>query len=166
MQHDHQTTPFEKKEFPVVLVCDGVRGPANIGSLFRVCDAFGVSELVLSDTEFNPNSARMRKTARDTFKKVRWSLSRDLPLLLKHYREAGYLLLGLEIATNSEPIERFSWDKQEKLVLVVGNEQNGISGQVLSFMDKTLHIELFGVNSSINVTHATAIALFHLTRGE
>jgi len=164
-QYSHRTTPFEKRAFPLVLFCDGVQGPANIGSLFRICDAFGVSELIFNEADFDERSPRMRKTSRDTYKRVNWSQTTDPVKFLKQYREAGYTLVALEITTDSEDLNTFKWDRKEKIALVVGNEQYGVSDKVLSMVDHTLHIKMFGVNSSINVSHASAIALYHLTRG-
>lgn len=163
-QHTHRTTPFKKREFPIVIICDGVQGPANIGSLFRVSDAFGVSELVFMAGDISMQSPRMRKTSRDTYKKVSWSESDNPAKLLEHYREAGYILVALEISSKSKELSGFNWDKDQKIALIVGNEQHGISQEVLSLADHVLHIELFGENSSINVSHAAAIALYELTR--
>jgi len=163
-QHTHRTTPFKKRAFPIVVICDGVQGPANIGSLFRISDAFGVSELVFMSGDISIKSPRMRKTARDTFNKVSWSESDNPVKLLEHYREAGYVLVALEITSQSEDLSGFKWDKDQKFALIVGNEQHGITKEALSLADYVLHIELFGENSSINVSHATAVALYELTR--
>ncbi len=163
MQHSHESTPFTKRDFPIVLICDGVNGPANIGSLFRISEAFGVQEIIFGNAEIDFESSRLKRTARDTQAKVSYSVSEDLAETTRHLREGGYMIAALEISEKSKLIKDFKWNKQEKLALIVGNEANGISEAILKTADKVLHIELFGENSSINVGHATAIALYQLT---
>jgi tRNA G18 (ribose-2'-O)-methylase SpoU len=163
VQHTHETTPFTKRDFPIVLLCDGVSGPANIGALFRISEAFGVSEIIFGNAEIDFASSRLKRTARDTQGKVSYSVSEDLAETTRHLREGGYFIAALEITEKSKPIEDFEWNKKEKLALILGNEANGISEDILKTADRVLHIELFGENSSINVAHAAAIALYQLT---
>jgi tRNA G18 (ribose-2'-O)-methylase SpoU len=47
MQLTHDTTKFNKKTFPITIICDNVNNAPNIGALFRVCDAFGVEKIIL-----------------------------------------------------------------------------------------------------------------------
>ncbi len=164
VQLSHNSNTFEKKDFPIVLVCDDVRGPANIGALFRIAEAFGVAEIIFGNAQPDLSSPRMKRTSRDSHLRVAHSVSEDIHTIIQHMKEGGYEIISLEITDDSERIENFKWDRQRKLALVVGNEANGISEAVLADSDKILHIELFGNNSSINVAQATAIALYQLTR--
>ncbi len=163
VQHSHKTTSFVKKEFPIVLLCDGVSGPANIGSLFRIAEAFGIPEIIFGNANIDLSSNRMKRTARETYLKVAATVSEDLLQTAEHFREAGYLFVALEVTENSVPIQDFELSQNSNVVLMVGSEQNGISDEMLSLADASIHIELFGENSSINVAQATAIALYKLT---
>lgn len=163
-QHSHRTTPFEKKEFPLVIICDQVKGPANLGSLFRVSDAFGVKELVFCGHEVDLESQRMKRTSRETHLKVVSSVFDSVEHAIHEYREAGYTIVALEITKTSNRLSDYKWEAGASIALVIGNEQHGISEKALSMCDETLHIELYGENSSINVSHATAIALYQLTQ--
>lgn len=162
-QHSHKTTPFEKKEFPLVIICDGVQGPANIGSLFRVADAFGVAELIFTNSKIDLSSPRMKRTARETYNKVNHCMFLTAAEAIQEYRQAGYMIMALEITQNSDSLDSFKWEPNTRLALVVGNEQQGVSEDSLELSDAVCHIEMFGENSSINVSHATAIALYKLT---
>lgn len=163
MQHSHKTTPFIEKEFPIVLLCDGVSGPANIGSLFRIAEAFGIAEIIFGNANIDLSSNRMKRTARDAHLKMATTIAEDLVEIAEHFREAGYLIIALEITKTSIPIQNFELPQNSNVVLMVGNEQNGISDEMLALADATIHIDLFGENSSINVAQATAIALYKLT---
>ena len=69
-QLTHHTTEFEERKFPLVLVLDGVASPANIGSLFRLADAFNIEKLILCGPELDLNTPRIQKTARSTIARV------------------------------------------------------------------------------------------------
>jgi tRNA G18 (ribose-2'-O)-methylase SpoU len=47
MQLHHESVPFQNQQFPIVLVCDCILFQPNIGSLFRISEAFGVEKIVL-----------------------------------------------------------------------------------------------------------------------
>ena len=166
VQLSHNSNTFVPRDFPIVLVCDGVKGPANIGSLFRIAEAFGVAEIVFGNASVDMDSPRMKRTSREAHSKVPYSISEDLYTTLLHLREGGYELVSLEISDNSSLIDSFGWNQSDKLALIVGNEANGISEAILKESDSVLHIELFGTNSSINVAQATAIALYQLTKSK
>ncbi|MDC8004166.1 TrmH family RNA methyltransferase [Aureisphaera galaxeae] len=162
-QHTHTTTPFSPTQHPIVVICNQVTGPANIGGLFRICDAFGIERLVF-DHEIDLTSPRLRKTARNTFSTVNHSVEEDLPTYIATLKEQGYRAIGLEITSESRPIQSLEFEKGEKITLVIGGERLGISESVLNALDDCAHIEMFGANSSMNVTQATAVALFELTK--
>ena len=163
-QHTHQSSPFKKRNFPIILVCDNVRGPANIGSLFRLADAFGISKLICCGHNPDLKAARLKKTARETQRFVSFSTEDDIVKLLSSLKNEGHHILGLEITDSSTPLQEATYPKDAKLVLVLGNEKHGLSEESLGLCTKVHHIELYGENSSINVSTSAAIALFELTK--
>ncbi|GAB5399456.1 MAG: hypothetical protein Aureis2KO_10410 [Aureisphaera sp.] len=163
VQHSHNTTPFSESKHPIIVIGNQVTGPANIGGLFRLCDAFGIEKLVL-DREIDLSSPRLRKTARNTFTTVNYAYVPDLTSYIPELKSKGYRILGLEITSTSTPIQTYSKGANEKIALIIGSEQHGIREDLLQLLDTCIHIEMFGTNSSMNVTQATAIALFELTK--
>jgi len=162
-QHSHNTTPFRSKKNSIVLVSDGVQSPANIGGLFRICEAFGISNIVFGGTTIDVTSARIKKTARETHLKIPFTVVENINASVKLLKKDGYRIIALEITKLSNPIQELSRSDLKKIVLIVGNEQNGISEETLKIASQVVHIEMFGSNSSMNVVQATGIALFSLT---
>lgn len=162
-QHSHTSTPFSEQKFPIVVLSDGIKSPANIGALFRVCDAFGASEILFFNSEIDLKSTRLRRTARDTQQKVPFRTIDSIENTLMEYKKEGYQLLGLEITDNSTGIHELKAQASGKVVLVIGNERHGISEETIERLDHCHHIEMFGVNSSMNVIQATSVALYVLT---
>ncbi len=161
-QHTHTTTSFAVKKFPIVLICDGVQSPSNIGSLFRICDALGVSEIIFCDALINFKSPRLQKTARSTQKSVKYSESTSIVATIENLKENDFKIVALEITDTSISLENFTLPRDQKIALVIGNEQKGVSREVLQTNPTTIHIEMFGENSSMNVVQATSIALYSI----
>ncbi len=159
IQHTHKTSSFLSKKFPIMLVCDGVESPSNIGSLFRICDAFGVSEIIFCNSDLNIKSPRLQKTARSTQNRVAYSNSSDIIETIVELNKNDFTTVALEITDSSISLEKLFLEKDQKIALIIGNEQQGVSEKVLQLVEKTTHIEMYGENSSMNVVQATSIAL-------
>jgi len=158
LQHNNTNNSINK--FPIKLLCDGVKSPSNIGALFRICDALGVSEIIFCKTDINIKSSRLQKTARSTQKKVLYTISTDIVSEINNFKKEGFQIIALEITDKSISVENISVSKEQKTVLIIGNEQNGISEEVLNLADQVISIPMFGENSSMNVVQATSIALY------
>ena len=46
IQLSHKESNHSEKVFPIVLICDGLKSPSNIGGVFRVCDALGIPKII------------------------------------------------------------------------------------------------------------------------
>ncbi|MGS2740640.1 TrmH family RNA methyltransferase [Sinomicrobium sp. M5D2P17] len=164
MQLTHSNNPFQKKEFPLIIVCDTVTGPANVGGLFRIAEAFGIREIRFCGSRSPEFSPRMKKTARAADKYVPYSYNEDTKNTIAGLKEEGYTLIALEITGESSSVSRFDFSDFPKIALIIGNENLGISPEIIRNSDHCIHIEMFGSNSSMNVVQATGIALYEMTR--
>ncbi len=164
IQQKHDTNPFQEKSFPLVLLLDNISGPANLGSLFRLADAFNIEKIVSCGPSVDLTSNRLKRTARATIDSMAFEQQEDPVSACREYAEKGYSILALEIARGSQPVESMSYSEFHKIVLVLGNENSGISEEVLGIADLKLHINMFGKNSSMNVAQACGIAFFEITK--
>lgn len=163
-QLSHFDDKFKKKKFPVILLLDNITGEANIGSIFRLADAFNVEKMVFSGIEPNLNSRRLQKTSRSTHKTVTYEYAKDaIDFIGKSKASAD--IYALEITSTSIPVENFHFFHGKKgIILILGNEALGINSDILKIADKHLHINMFGNNSSMNVAQATGIALYEISK--
>jgi tRNA G18 (ribose-2'-O)-methylase SpoU len=70
----------------------------------------------------------------------------------------------LEITNNSKPLGKFTFPKNKKIALIIGDENFGVSEAVLNLSEDIIHINMFGQNSSMNVVQATSITLYEISR--
>jgi tRNA G18 (ribose-2'-O)-methylase SpoU len=155
---------FPIKKFPIVVLTDNLTGEANIGSLFRLADSFNIEKIVFTGTPVNLESNRLKRTARATIQNVENEFFEDPEDAIKKYTEAGYTALALEITSDSVAFSKINFENEQKVLLVIGNERHGISKNLLSFITLKVHVEMFGRNSSMNVSQATGIALYEITK--
>lgn len=111
MQLNHYNTKFTKREFPITIVCDNITNAPNIGSLFRIADAFGVKELIFCG-EHIPLGRKMTKTSRATEKVVSHQINVSAIEVVKILKAKNYGIISLEITANSKAIHEFSVSKK------------------------------------------------------
>ena len=164
MQLQHHNTSLKRPKHSIILLCDSVNSPANIGGLFRIADSFGIQKLVFGGVEVDLKSPRLKRTARSTQNWIPIEDKVNLDDYVSKLVSEGYTPVALEITENSVPIDKYIVPENAKIALVIGDENTGISEKVLNQCKKQIHITMFGKNSSMNVSQATAIALYELTK--
>lgn len=162
-QLTHYNTNFKKRSFPITLVCENVTNAPNIGSLFRIADAFGVEKLILCGESIHLGR-KMTKTSRSAEKVVEFDVKDNATEVVKALKKEGYAIISLEITSNSLPIHSFQFSEEKPIALVIGDENFGVSESILKLSNNIIHIDMFGQNSSMNVVQATNIALYEITK--
>ena len=142
---------------------DNITGEANIGSLFRLADAFGIEKIIFCGTRPNLNSNRLKRTARNTHNTVEFEFFEGPVGIIKNLLAENYKSVALEITSQSSPIDEISLFPDDKILLIAGNERHGISREVLELVNNTHHIQMYGKNSSMNVAQSVGIALYEIT---
>lgn len=163
MQLTHYTSKFNPHTFPIILICENLTNAANIGSIFRTSDAFGIEKIIFCGTPV-PFGRKMAQTSRSTEKHVHFEWCDNAENLVKNLKSLNYQILALEITDNSQSLRSFKVPPQHPIALLVGDENFGISEVLLELSDDIIHIDMFGQNSSMNVVQATTIALYELTK--
>lgn len=163
MQLNHYTSKFTKQHFPIILISDNVSHAANLGSLFRTADAFGVAHIILGGPIVELGR-KFTKTSRATEQAVSFEQLETLHDKIEDLKSQNYTLIALEITDQSIPISELNLPKNAKIAFIIGDENHGISAPLLDSCDHSVHIEMYGQNSSMNVVQATSIALYEFTK--
>ncbi|MDB5167344.1 MAG: hypothetical protein JWN26_489 [Candidatus Saccharibacteria bacterium] len=157
----------------IIVIAHNIRSTHNVGSIFRTSEGFGVSKIILSGytpyplTESderlphiaNKLTGQIHKTAlgAETMVPFEYQIEPDLDAL----QEQGYRIVGLE--QNKRSIMMSDYTPPDKIVLLLGEEVEGITAELLSQCDDLLEIAMVGKKESFNVSVATGIALYALT---
>ena len=160
-QLQHTEIENSQQQFPITIVCDAIRTPENIGMCFRIAESFGVSKIYLHETSPTIENRIVKKTARNTLTQIEHERYSDFNQTINSLKGDGNTIIGIEITDQSVNIQKFDFNNHEKIVLLLGSERNGIEN--INLVDSTVAIPMYGRNSSMNVIHSLAIALYEVT---
>ncbi|MDG5490107.1 RNA methyltransferase [Psychroserpens sp. SPM9] len=143
----------------LILALDDVRDPGNLGTIIRLCDWFGIKQLLCSKATVDCYNSKVVQATMGSLTRVNIQYL-DLEAYLKTYAHAvfGTFMDGNTVYSESLP---------DQGVIVMGNEANGISEAIEKLVTKKLSIPRFGnlkVTESLNVATATAIILSEFKR--
>lgn len=154
--------PNRQNEKPssITVALDDIRDPGNMGTIIRLCDWFGISQIVCSRETVDLYNPKVVQATMGSIARVNVSYV-DLPQYLSQAEVPvfGTFMDGKNIYRESLP---------QKCILVFGNEANGISPEVEKEVQARLAIPRFGdlqKTESLNVATATAIFLSEFKRG-
>lgn len=162
-QLNHEQISFEKRIFPITLVCDSIYFQDNIGSVFRIAEAFGVEKILFLGNPVQFNYRKINRTSRNTHKLIPHQIFEKQEELITHLQQKKLYCIALEITDKSKNIQEIQLPKKQNIALIIGSEISGTSPEFLNIADQTVHITMYGLNSSMNVVQATGIALYEIT---
>lgn len=160
-QLHHTEIENQQQQFPITIVCDAIRTPENIGMCFRVSESFGVQKIYVHENSPSEENRIVKKTARNTLSQIEHERYADFDQLIKQLKDEGNTIIGIEITDKSVDIQQYDFKLHDKVVLLLGSERNGIEN--INVVDTTVAIPMYGRNSSMNVIHSLAIALYEIT---
>lgn len=144
--------------FSISVCADGMRSPFNVGALLRLIDNFGFAKLILAQSTVKLDHPQCVKAARGCENWIPVERPSSLADWLKQF---DGLVVGMETGANA--IEIAKWRPPEKLAVVIGQEQYGISPEIQNLCHQLLKIPTFGNKASMNVSHALAVFGYHVT---
>jgi tRNA G18 (ribose-2'-O)-methylase SpoU len=162
LSHNSPSLRTEKKS--LIIICDHMESPANVGGLFRLCDALGIQAIYFCGNMPDLTSVRLKRTSRNTHKHIEHQYFENTLDAITFCKKKKYAVIALELTSTSDVLNSFSNLEGETIALVLGNERHGISEEVLKNISIHMHIEMCGTNSSMNVIQAAAIACYSLTK--
>lgn len=143
---------------PISLLLDGLCLPTNIGAVFRLADAANLQHIYLYGcTEFE-QSKKWKRAARSTHQYISYSFLNDLSEV--ESLQVTQQLVALEWTDSSIPFKQFQ--PVQPVILILGNEQRGVSTPLLQLAQQSVHIPMYGVKTSMNVAMASGIVVYDL----
>ncbi len=141
------------------LVLDSVRDPGNLGTIIRLCDWFGIPQIVCSEDTVDCYNPKVIQATMGSIARVNLHYT-----CLKSFLKKTDLPI-YATAMNGDNVYKQQFS--EKAIIVLGNEANGISDEIMKLSNMKIAIPQFGVKKeteSLNVATAAAIILSELKR--
>ncbi len=154
----------ETEKIPLVVVLDNVRSMHNVGAVFRTADAFLVEKIILCGITPRPPHREIHKAALGATESVDWQYYESVTEAVLDLKTLKYEVLGIEQTSDSEMITEFKIEKNSKYALVLGNEVDGISDEILPHCNHFLEIPQLGTKHSLNVSVCGGIVMWEFFR--
>lgn len=155
---ERKLVPDIKKAY---IYCDRIQDPGNLGTIIRTTDAAGFGGVLMSEDcveLYNPKTVRSSMGSffhTDIFEKIGTHN-------LKELKELGFSVVCGVLADNT--VEYTNADFTKPVIIVVGNEANGISDEILNLSDINIKIPIDGRAESLNAAVAAAVIMYEVRR--
>ena len=144
-----------KVDFKRVLLLEDIQDPGNLGTLIRTADAFGFKTVLITPKSADPYNPKVLRSAQGSHF--------HLDILQREAAEAVESFKGIKIGTSlNDAVYIDDFNKPEgDIMLVLGNEGQGLTEETLQLMDINAKINMPGSSESLNVAIAGAIMMHH-----
>ena len=149
---------IQENRHPIALLLDSIGDPRNLGLLFRLADAARLEAIYLWNCPEEEPGKKTERISRQTVPLVQYQhikREEDLEKLSQTYQP-----ICLEWTDQSIPYTNLQ--PKEKTLLIIGNEQAGVSQKLLDLSQGSIYIPMYGMNTSMNVACASSIAVYDL----
>ena len=136
-----------------LILLDGLQDSGNIGTIIRTCDALGISGAVLSPECADIYSPKVVRGAMGSLFRLPFAVT-PLPCFIAKLRSEEYAVYAAVLDKNAESIDDVKFP--EKCAVVIGNEGNGVSEEVIKAAGKSIYIPIENAES-LNAAVAAAI---------
>lgn len=142
---------------PLALLLDRLTDPRNIGGLFRLADAANLLHIYTFGQDIDLQHKALKRSARATQQYIPHTHLAD-DKQLQTVLDAHFTI-ALEVTERSQPYTQIL--AQPPTLLIIGAENYGVSPQLLTQAQAVAHLPMHGINTSMNVNAAAAIATYH-----
>ncbi len=156
---------FKRSEkTPVIAVLENIRSSYNVGSVFRTSDAFLLEGIYLTGYTGTPPHKEIRKTALGAEDTVAWKHFPNAIEAIQKLRSNGFKVYAVEQVANSWSLEKITFEKDEKIAVVFGNEVTGVEQDTILQCDGCIEIPQLGMKHSLNIATAAGVVLWEIVR--
>lgn len=144
----------------IIVVLDVIQDPGNLGTILRTIDSVGLSQVIVSKETADSYNPKVVRSTMGAIFRVNVIESEDLLKTLKNLKKHKYKIMATSLETNNSIYDV----EYNKKVIVIGNEANGVSKNVLEYADEKIKIPMLGKTESLNASVATSIILYEYVR--
>lgn len=147
---------------PVSIILDNVLDTYNVGAIFRLADAVAAQKVYLCGDTLTPPNSRIKKASINTWQWVEWEYCKTALEAVDRCKAQGANIVSVELDERSVSFQQANYEFP--IAIVVGNESNGISREVLDASDVIVQMPMWGINVSLNVMVSCGIVLYEIMK--
>ena len=149
------------KEYRFVIMCDRIQDPGNLGTIIRTADAFGPAAVILNKGCVDAYNAKVVRASAGAIFRVPFIYSDLDDEILQNLKQYGFNVISTVVDSSC------SFDdiqKSEKICVVIGNEGQGVSREIINDSDMSITIKMSGRAESLNASIAAGISIYEIRK--
>lgn len=152
---------FEEGKMPFVLILDHLTDVRNFGAICRTAEITGVDVIVLPEEGCSPINSDSVKTSAGAIFNLKICKEKNLLKVLDYLK-----LSGIKVVCATEKTDKLIYEENlnPPIAIIVGNEERGISKELLKNADANLKLPILGKIESLNVSVACGVFLYEVVR--
>jgi len=144
----------------IIVALDDIQDPGNLGTILRTVDSIGLKQILVSKGTADSYNPKVVRSTMGAIFRVKVIECENIIETLKKARKHKY-----DIVVTSLQAEKTMYEiDYDKKVIVIGNEANGVSKEVLDVANEKIKIPMLGRTESLNASVATGIVLYEYVR--
>ncbi len=146
-----------------VIILENIRSLHNVGSILRTADGAGWDKIYFCGYTGCPPDRRIEKVSLGAENFIEWEQADNALEVIKKLKKEKYEIIALEQTKKAEDLFTAEFPNT-KIALILGNEVEGVTEDVLKKADRHLEIPMHGKKSSLNVSVASGITLYEIRK--
>lgn len=142
------------------LVLDNIQDPGNMGTILRTADSISLTQIIVPKGNADPYNPKVVRSSMGAIFRVNVIEVEDLPKTIKEMKKHKIQILATDLSTNYSIYDV----NYKRSAIIIGNEGNGVSKEILELSDKRIKIPMTGKTESLNAGVATGIILYNAVR--
>lgn len=144
-----------------LLVADSIQDPGNLGTIIRTADAAGFTGVIVSKGCVDVYNPKVLRSTMGSIFRVPICFAGSLTGTLEKLRLKGISIYASHL---SAKVSCYDVNMTNNIAIIVGNEANGISDEVLPHTDMLIKIPMYGRTESLNASIAAGILMYECVR--
>ena len=155
----NNSKPINYKE-DIIIALDGLQDPGNLGTILRTLDSANLSQVIVSKTTVDAYNPKVVRSTMGAIFRINVIEVDNLKETLLEMKTHNYKVMCTDLKAK-ENIYSIDYNKK---ILVIGNEANGVSKEILNIADEKIIIPMLGKTESLNASVATSIIVYEYVR--
>ena len=143
-----------------ILALDSLQDPGNMGTIIRTADSANINQIIINKTTVDPYSSKVIRSTMGAIYRMNIIEVENLESTLKELQDKSF-----KVITTDLKAEKSIYDiNYNRTIVVIGNEANGVSQEVLEIADERVIIPMLGKTESLNASIAASIMIYEHVR--
>jgi tRNA (guanosine-2'-O-)-methyltransferase len=150
---------FDTERLPIYILLDSLKCAHNIGTILRLSDALLIKKVFICGDTIIPPNKKIKASSRGAEKWVPWEYSNNI-IVINKLKKEGIFIMSAEVSKDSIDYDKAIY--KLPVAIVLGREYDGVSDAALSLSDCIVHLPMYGMCNSINVSTTASVLMYEV----